>query len=416
MKMNWRANAVWNCRSTVAALVAASSVAAVSPALAEVDLSASASAGIEHNTNVFDLSNGETSPFAGVGNLDRDDTAKRLSANAGAVIGGEGPFHAQLGAQFSRLDSNGFKSLDYTQHSLNGSIDWKPSPIFDVSAAASETRLPLSLADVGGVEAVLQKSRQAQTTLRLRPMSSWQIGISPGWTRTETPLPAAQNFTLRQHSMLASLDFLGAGALVPGVTASKAKGTNSGIADATRYTEESVQGTLNYKATGQSTFNLAAGHTKRTTRLIVPTLDPLNPTGERTNSSFTGKLSYQRQLSVKTGISISAFRDFQQYDAGVNTAVGTGIDAGVTWAATAKLSASLVSRQVWLTINDLRVAGTVQQRKDLERSYSFAASYAATQVFSLRTYYTRRIRTSDGTSADQFHGAIAGLELTAKIN
>ncbi len=111
-----------------------------------------------------------------------------------------------------------------------------------------------------------------------------------------------------------------------------------GIENATRYQQQTLQGTVDYKATGLSSFTLAAGYTQRTTHLIVPSNDPVALASEGSDSAFTGALNFHRQLSVKTGINVGGFRYFQQYYAGVNTTVGAGFNVGIDWAATAKLA------------------------------------------------------------------------------
>jgi hypothetical protein len=410
-----RSRALPTGRSAPAILFAATCIVWIGPAKAAVDLSAGATVGIEHNTNPIQLSNGEAPPFAASGNADRDDTSRQLTANLAAVAGGAGPIQLQLQASFSHVENDRLDTMNHSEYSVGGNLDWKSSQVFDVSLQASQNRAPVGLADVGGEKVTQLTAGQAQGTLRLRPVPSWQISLSPGWNRLELPLPDAPDFQLRATTGSASLDFLGAGLLIPGLSVNESRGTYSGIDNATRYRQRTVQGTLNYQATGLSTFTLAAGHTQRTTHLRIPSSDPVALANEGRNSAFTGRVSYKRQLSVKTGINVSAYRDFQQYDGGVNTTVGTGFNVGVTWVPTVKLSVALDSSFVWSTINGLRIAETVGQRKDLVRSHSLSVDYLAARRVSLRTYVVRIMRTS-GDSADQFNGTTVGMQLTARVD
>jgi hypothetical protein len=293
-------------------------------------------------------------------------------------------------------------------------LNWKPSRVFDVSMSGSQNRLPLGLADVGGDQAVQQQSRQAQGTLRLRPTPSWQLSLTPGWTETKTPLRDAEDFRLRQTTGTASIDFIGAGRLIPGMSVSQSRGRYSGVEDPTRYRDETVQGTLNYQATGFSAFSFAAGRTRRTTHLINPSDDPIALAREGTDGAFTGSASYNRKLSPKTTINLSAFRSFQQYEAGVNTTIGTGYNVGASWAATAKSSLNLNVTYVWSTIDDLPVPGGVVQRKDLVRSYSLSTTYRVTRLVSASAHVTRQIRRSEFW-LDQFNGTIVGFDLIASF-
>ena len=384
------------------------------PAAAAVDLSGTATVGVMHDSNALQLSNVETPPPS-TGGSNRDDTTLNLGASVAVKIGDGGPLQAQLQTTYTHLESKLQDSLSRDDYQLSANVDWKPSRIFDVSANASQNRLPLGLADVGGIQNIQQQTSQVQGTLRLRPTPSWQLSLAPAWNETKTPLPGAEDFRLRQKSGMASLAFLGAGKLVPGISYTESRSRNADIANATRYQDEIIQGTLNYQATGLSTFSFAAGHSRRTTHLITPSNDPVAQAREGTDGAFTGSVSYNRQLSVKTRMHISAFRYFQQYEAGVNNSVGTGFDVGANWAPTRKIAVDLSAAYNWSTIDDLPIAGSIEQRKDLLRRYSLTLSYQATRLMSLRALLTRQMRTSDVQVA-QYGGTIAGLELSAKFD
>jgi len=401
-------------RAAAAALLTAGGMCISVPATSAVDLSAGATIGVEHNTNAFELSNIEPTPLAADGTTARSDTSKHLTANVAALIGAEGPVRISVDAMFRRVESE-FGTLEHNDYTFAGGIDWRPGEVFDVSLEATQNRLPLGLADVGGTQSTLQRTREAQATLRVRPVPSWQIGLSPGWSEVSTPLPDAQGFKLKETRGSASLGFIGAGPLVPGIVFERTEGKNSGIENATNYKERTIQGTLNYAATELSTFSLAAGHTRRSTTLAGVTVDPDAAALDGSDSAFTGALNFSRQLSVKTGISLTAYRSFDQYDAGVNTSVGTGFNFGVVWEPTVKTSVSLESGLVWSTIEGLTDAGSDGEREDLVRNYALGLTYQATQRLSVRAHYTRRIRRSE-VWADQFNNSLVGLELTAAID
>lgn len=341
----------------------------------------------------------------------------RYTANAGLGTAGKGPLQMRLNAQYTKVDYVSIDSLDHDEYTYSGGLDWKPVQSFDAALTASHTRTPLSFADFSGDRTILQTTTQAELTLQFRPTPRWQIGFTPpGWKKTQTPLQSAQDFELNEKSYRGTLDFLGAGRLVPGLSAMHTRGKNSGIANATRYEEDTVQGTLDYKATGFSAFTFAAGRTQRTTRLLVSATDPQAQPPATTTSGFTGSVSYRRELSVKTAFYLSAYRSFQQYDASVNPTVSTGFATGLNWKATPKFSMSVDSGFSWSDIQGLPIAGTISDRKYLVRSYSMNARYQATQRFTLRTYFTRSIRNSGSTYSDQYNGNLAGLELSAVID
>jgi len=390
-------------------------VVATRSAIAAVDLSGGATVGTGHDTNAYELSSIEPLPLATGGTVDRDNTTRYASAFATARSGSAGPLQLQLSGTFTHVESQGSARLDHDDYTLAGGLEWRPLQAFDVSMEASQSRLPLGLADVGGAASTPQRERHASSTLRLRPTPRWQLSLSPRWNEILTDLPAARDFRLREKSAEIALGYLGAGRLVPGLSASKAWGRNSGIENATRYQERTLQATLGYAATDVSSFTLAAGRSWRSTSLIVPTSDPGAVNLEGDNSALTGSLNFNRQLSVKTGIYASAFRYFEQYEAGVNPSVGSGFAFGANWAPTAKLAVNLDSALAWTTIEGVVDAGADGERDDLVRTYSLSIEYRATRIVSLRTHVTRRIRRSE-VWTDQFNSTVAGIELTASID
>lgn len=402
--------------STTAILVAATCAGGIGPARAAIDLSAGAAIGVEHDSNPLGLSDRQAQDALARGYISsQGDTVKRLTANVAAETGANAPFHTQLYAKYSKVENVHFDTLDHTEYNGGGNLDWKPSQLLDASLQASQYRVPVELNDIGGQQVVQQTSRVAQGTLRLRPTPYWQISLTPRWYDTALPLPGADNFRLHESSGSLGLGYLGTGRLVPGLYVTELRGTYAGIENATRYQQRSVGFTLNYKVTDLSAFSLSAGHTQRTTHLIVPSVSLLALSLEGTQPAYTGALDYQRQLSVKTRIRIGVFRDFQQYVSGVNTKVGTGFTGDLNWATTAKLSVNISSQIVESTINSLQIAGALDERKDLERSYSLAVKYAATRRVSLRTYYTRYLRNSTDRYA-VYARTIAGLELAVAVD
>jgi hypothetical protein len=384
--------------------------------MAALKLSAGATIGVEHDNNPIELSQSQAVDFLARGFISsQGDTVKRLTANVAAVTGVNGPAQLQVHAIYSKVDNVHFDTLDHTEYGVGSNLNWKPSQVFDVSLQATQNRAPVGLNDIGGQRVVQQTSRLAEGTLRVRPTPHWQFSFTPRWYDNELPLPGAGNFELRESSGSVAVGYLGAGRLVPGLYVTESRGRYSGIDNATRYQQRSVGFSLNYKVTGFSSFSLFAGHTQRTSHLIVPAITPLAVSLEGTKPAYTGSLNYQRQLSVKTRFDIGVSRDFQQYDVGVNTKVATGFNGDINWAATPRLSVTVNSLLIRSNINGLQVAGTIDDRIDLERSGSLAVTYLATPRVSLRTYITRRVHNSN-VRFGVFNRTIAGLELTATID
>jgi hypothetical protein len=383
--------------------------------MAAIDLSASASVTVEHNSNPVELSDREALDFQAVGLSGVSDTSKRLTATATAKTHGVGPLQLNLEGQFSHEEFDRFKRLGHNSYGVTGGADWKPTPLFDISLHAMQNLVPISLAIVGGDQVVQQKTLQVDGALRVRVTPRWQVSASPQWYNTETPLPGRPKFQLRENSGSLSLDFLGARRVTPGVSVAESKGAYSRIVNATRYTQRSVQGTLNYKVTDFSNFSLYVGRSQRSTELIAPSTDPDALALEGNQPAVTGRLTYTRRLTAKTDFTVGAFRDFQQYDVGVNTTVGTGINGTFAWKATPRFAATFETQFVWSTVDDPLALRTGGERKDLTRNFSVGVQYAPRQTLALRTYLTRRMRDSTLGSV-LFDGTIAGVELKFTVD
>lgn len=401
-------------RSARAILLAAACAAGAHSAIAAVDMSANVTVGGQYDTNARQLASIESPPPT-EGSIARDDASTYVTASVNAAAGGEGPLRANVQASYTHSESMRLETLDHDDYSFTAGVDWRPSQVFDVSLLATQDRLPLGLADVGGNEAAPQTTQRYQGTLRLRPTPRWQLSLTPGWNETKTSLPAADDFLLRESSAIASIEFLGAGRLVPGVSATRVEGKYSGVVNPTRYIQQTVHGTVGYRLTEVTAFSLEAGQTWRSTHLREPTSDPGAIANEGSNSAFTGSLSVFRQLTAKTSVNLNVFRNFQLYDAGVNLSIGTGFRAGVNWAATSKVSVALDATHTWSTIDNVEFGGVPIKRKDLVRTYSFGVNYRATRAVSLSTGLTRNVRRSEVWS-DQYNSTIANVALSVRFD
>jgi hypothetical protein len=384
------------------------------PVLAAVDLSAHATTGVDRNSNPNELGNGEGQPLGTDGTTRQGDTATRLAAGV-VMSAGSGPGLLRLEGDLAKVQYDRYGALDHTEHTFRGTLDWKPSKVFDSSLLASVMRTPAGQADIGGNSIALQTVRRAETTLRLRPTPRWQLSLTPGWNDQQTPLVGSPDFRFREYTGIAALGFTGAGRVVPGVRIGEVHGKYFGIQAATRYQQQTAEVTANYQATGFSSFALAVGKTTRTTKLIEPSNDPVALATEGRSSGFTGSLGYNRTVSVKTSFNVSAFRSFRNYDAGLNTEIGTGYTVGINWNPTVKSGLNIGFLQTWSKIEALGIGAANNNRRDVLSSITVGGSYVASRRFAVRPHYTRRIRTSNAV-ADQFNATVAGIDLTVTID
>lgn len=391
-------------------LVAVVAAGAQSARAAAVQFTLSGTAGIEHNTNARQRPDAD-SPSSG----DRSDAAARLGVNLGLHLGGEGPLQATVRAGLLDADFNHFDTLNHRDHDVGAMVVWRPIELFDLNVDTSQTREPVNISDTGGVETTQQTVRRATGTLNLRPTPQWELGVSPIWSRTRTPLETAGDFELREDGGQLSIAFIGAGRWIPSISASRLEGRNYNIENGTRYRDRIIEGTLGIQATEASSFRLAIGQTRRSTSLVDSATDPQALAIEGSDSAITGSLDLFRRLTAKTSLNLTAYRRVQQYDAGINTAVSTGVVAGVAWAPTQKISVTLDGGFNWESIDDMQAGSLLVQRKDFVRVFAAGVTYAPMRRLSLRSYVSRNIRTSNVQSF-RFNNTIVGLELTASVD
>jgi hypothetical protein len=382
-----------------------------------IDLAGNATVGVEHDTNPFQLSGAEPLP-AGITDSNRDDLSSRVTANASAAFIA-GPVELQVLGTFNHVDFRRFDDLNRNDFNVSGNLVWNSAKdgAYDFSLQYTQSRLPIGLADAGGNTAVQQNVHSAQGSLRVRPTSRWEFGLAPNWTESKTPLENQPDYGYRVIGGRLSLDYHGAGRIVPGVAFAKSRTSYSGAGSMSniRYEDQAFEGTLSYRTKGRSSITVAAGYTERDTSLREPTLDPAVLAIDGKTPAFTGSLNLNYVLSVKTNLYVTAFRSFQQYQGGANTSIGTGFAGGATWAATSKFSVVLDSGFAWANIEGVPLGGLVTQREDLVRSFSVALDYKATRRMTLRAHVTRQLRNST-IGPDQFNSTMAGLDLSARLD
>jgi hypothetical protein len=410
-----RHGALLASRSVSAILLAMAAAVAANPALAAVDFSAGASVGAQYDSNARQLSSSELPPLVDGERAERSDVSLNASANVAARIDSQGPLTARFQMTYGHSESLQQDTLSSDNYSFGVGVDWKPSGVFDMSLEGSQNRLPLGFADIGGIESTPQTTTTVNGALRLRPIARWQLSLTPGWSESVTALDGAEDLRLRTTSAGVAIDYLGGGRFVPGIGASQSESVYSGVDNATRYKQQSVFGAFSYRFNEITSLAVSAGHTWRTTRLREPSSDPAVAEFAGKDTAFTGSLNLSRRLTAKTSINLSIFRGFQVYDAGVNTSVGTGFSAGVSWAATSRISTSLTVSQTWSTIDNIVVGGSRVQREDLVRNYSLGASYRASRLVSVNANVSRYVRSSE-IDSDQYNGMTAGLSLSVQFD
>jgi hypothetical protein len=288
----------------------------------------------------------------------------------------------------------------------------------DGSLVYEQSHIMESLADTLSEQLELQTDRSATGTARILITPEWRFDVVPSWHELDSPLPLYPQFGLQENAGAVALDYLGISKLVAGLKVKYTDGSFHDILGATRYHQTTSELTADYAVTGLSAFTGELGYTTRTSSLVNPADEAIIGTEGgvigRTDA-VTGSLGLRRQLSVKTRVTLTLFREVDSYVAGANSEIGTGADLALTWEPDVKFSVALHYRQETQSIQGgLVIANGFVDRTDHPRIGQLEVKYHITKWLTLRPYYTRDERTSNLAEAN-YTSNIVGIDLTARF-
>jgi hypothetical protein len=397
--------------------LAAACVLAGSPgARALTDFSPYATAGVQHNSNVFARS-ADDPPFAQNGNTELGDTIYNYLGGADLDIAWERD-HLKLNAEAEHFNYDRFSELDHTEYKGSADFDWHLGPVVDGSLVYKQTRIMSPLQDTLSDQLEMQTERTGTATVRVLITPQWRFDIAPSWHELQAPLPQYPEFGLRETGGAASLNYLGINKLTAGLRVEYTDGSYTHILDATNYHQTSEELTATYALTGLSSFDGQLGLTQRDSSLVNPA-DALTLAGAEggfvgRTTAFTGSLGLTRQLSVKTSVNVRVFREVSSYTAGANSEIGTGGEAGVTWSPDVKFTFNLHYRQETQSIQGALVNDNdVVNRVDHLRAIDFFVKYHFTDWLTLRPYVSRDSRSSNVEDVS-YNATLVGVDLTAR--
>lgn len=404
-------------RSVATAWLAAGLILLLVPrAWALTDFTPYATVGFEHNSNVFARPAGDA-PFAASGNTRLGDTIERYLLGVETWLAWDRN-RVTLDAQGQRFEYNNFSELSHYEHKLDGKFDWYLNSVVDGSFTYEDLRQMQSLADTLSDQLEVQNDRAATGTLRLHVTPRWRVDLQPKWHELDSPLPQYPRFGLREKGGAASLNYLGINKLTAGLRVEYTDGSYHQIVAATKFHQTTGQLTADYAVTGLSSFTGQLGYTRRSNALINPSEAPTGSAGiggvVGDTSAATGTLGFRRQLSVKTTVNLSVFREVDSYVAGANSEIGTGGDAGITWDPDVKFSLSLHYRQTNQSIKGQLAIANFANRSDKSHLAEFYVKYYVRKWLTLRPYVTRDQRSSNFKDAN-FTTTLLGVDLTARL-
>jgi hypothetical protein len=232
------------------------------------DFSPYATAGVEHNSNVFARSAADP-PFASTGNTELGDRLFRYLGGADLDIAWERD-RLRLNAEVARFNYDRFSGLDHTEYKGSAEFDWHLGPVVDGSLEYRQKRIMSPLQDTLADQLELQTERDATATFRVLITPKWRFDIAPTWHEQQMPLPQFPQFGLREAGGAASLNYLGINKLTAGFREEYTDGSYAHIIGATNYHQTTEELTAAYALTGFSSFDGQVGYTQRSSTLVNP--------------------------------------------------------------------------------------------------------------------------------------------------
>jgi len=372
-------------------------------AIAEPTWTPYASAQAEYNSNLFDLS-GADQALAENGDSQLSDIAQRYLAGVDLRL--------PLGGQLLRASVEGrrfefvhFSRLDHNEYLLTGGLDWRWNNSLDSTLAYRQEQRMASFADRSATDLALETEHIGSGSLNLDIDPEWRLETGVRTHELDSPLPDAPDFKLTENAVHAALEYQLAEAVAAGVYAEYLDGQFDGVADAASFQQKLIALTANYAVADLENFRGQLGYTLRH-----------DNSGEaNTLTALTGMLDYHRQLSGKTTAGVQLFRRVDSYVGGASAEQNTGVDTNLVWLATAIMSLSADYQWFESRFSQAVSAESGPARKDHGQILNLRLAYQMTPWLALRPYFEYQLRSSN-IETDNFHAAIAGIELRARFD
>lgn len=380
-----------------------------------------ATLGYQHNSNVFMRPTGMPA-FAGEGITALGDSILNYEAGLNTEYDWGPADQLTLGAEATRYQYDRFSSLNHNEYDFSAGLVWRLGPLVDGTANFRQSHFMAPFTETFTTQLLVDTERTADVMVRVLMTPEWRLDLTPRLHDLDTPLPGFPDFKLHETTGIAGLDYLGFGRLTAGVQFIYDDGRYERIAEATRYQQHEADVTASYKLHGFSTFSFSAGYTTRNSEANTADSVPL-PGGGGTfggfggtlgkTSSFSGSLTYQRQLTGKTSANLSLFRRVDSYAAGANPEIGTGGQVGVTWKPDPKFTFNLKYGLTQDQIQGGLVVLSGTNRTDRAQTAVFEARYLALSWLTIRPY-VNWARARSNFTLGNYSATIVGIDVTAQ--
>jgi hypothetical protein len=378
------------------------------PALPQTHFTPYADAAYEQNSNLFALSDSVPEVVGRNGPTKSDTVFKaRAGFDAGYNWGLQELF---ANAEGRRFTYDHFGDLDHDEYLLHGGLKWKIASLLDGLIDYQRERsmvsfLQYNATQFASTQLFIQLQSIATASINLQVTPEWRLESLGKVNDLDSPRPGFSNLALREDSIHEGLRYVGFANLSAGLDAEYLYGhfTSAESVLTPRYHQTTAELAADYALSGLSTFHGAVGYTDR------------NQEQAGSLSGVTGLLSYQRDLTGKTSVTLKLSRAINTYVTYADSEVDTAAEIDVTWKTTEKIRVEL--GYVWLhsSIAATDIAGVVTpSRVDRLQTPTLSVKYQPLNWLLLRPYAQYQTRASS-VDIYSFNGTLYGLELEARL-
>jgi len=296
------------------------------PALAEVDVTASAVARYEYNSNVFDLQNGFPVPGTTT-DFERSDNLYTYGAALDSAYLWD---QQKLFGTFSanRFEYDRFTQLNHVEYSADGGWNWKLGSILDGTLEVLRDRTMVAFTNVNNAQFVIQTEQRENAKFGVEFIPDWRFEGSGYYRTVDQDYVGALGLDLTESQGQAALRYLGLAGLTGGLSFAYTEGRYSGPQAAFNpsYEQTSFSFISTYAPTGRSTFQGQVGYSDRRSGAANNSI-----------SGVTGEFDYDNQITGKTSAHLQVSRLINSYISNTSSEIDSAANGAIRWQATYRL-------------------------------------------------------------------------------
>jgi hypothetical protein len=394
----------WHARIQLWLAVMLVALALPAPALGQFAVNVSGTTQYEHDSNVYDLTQGQPLPSGNSGQGFGDSFVAESGRLDSSYLVGEQLFFATLQGSDSQYDR--FTNLDHTEYTFDGAWDWKAASIWDGVIDVARIRSMVSFFDLIGDQLVIQTEQRETAKGGLQFTSDWRAELTALTHKIDQPQVSAPNLGVSESSGEAAFKYVGTAGITTGVAATYLSGKFDGtgtLFEAPSYVQRSEVLTFTDEISGLSTLRANIGYTKRESATAIDSI-----------SGVTGEFDYKRALTGKTSAELNVSRQIYVYVTNTGSEIDSIGTFSISWQATYKIGVALSYNYTYRQAPDQGDSPFGSERVDELSFAQLQVTYRPVSWLTLKPYVEYQDRTSRHFVNGDFNSNVAGLLFTVQ--